>query len=299
MISVIICTYNRAKYIIKALDCLFDTTYKQYEVLVVDNNSTDNTSELLKAYIADNSSLPIKYYLETKQGLSNARNRGIAEAKGDILIFLDDDALVCPNYLNIVDEYLQKYPNIDAFGGKIIPIFDECDAPKWLCKWSESWVSGLNLGAKVCSFPTKIFPIGANMGFRKSVFDICGLFDPNLGRSAGNLIGGEEKDLFNRMYSHGMTILYLPNAVAEHVIPPKRTTIEYVCNFGLGVGISERIRTKANKTFGKRLFLELVKWGGTLVLALLNVLKLRFVCGTTLVRFRYNVTKGLLRRIEH
>ena len=100
MISAIICTYNREKYITECLEHLrIACQNKMLEVLVVDNNSTDSSASLIKGYLDCHPDFPGRYILETKQGLSHARNRGIKEAKGDILVFLDDDSMVAPDYL--------------------------------------------------------------------------------------------------------------------------------------------------------------------------------------------------------
>ena len=294
MISVIICTYNREKYIVSAISRVAETKCRDYEIIVVDNNSTDNTAELVKAYISEHSKTPIRYIVETRQGLSNARNRGMQEAMGDVFVFLDDDSLVQGDYLSTLADYLTTNPQADAFGGRIEPLFDECPRPKWLCRWSMGWVSALDLGEMVREFQGKEFPIGANMGMRKAMAIKAGQFDPELGRKGGNMDAGEEKDMFRRIRQAGGTIWYFPELRVQHVIPAKRTTLEYVDRFADGVGISERRRTKADGTYAKRLLSEAVKWCGTLVLFVWYLITFRPEIGATLVRFRAHVTRKLL-----
>lgn len=302
MISAIICTYNREKYITECLEhlriaCQNNSTACQngrLEVLVVDNNSTDSTASLIKGYLASHPDFPGRYVLESAQGLSHARNRGIEEAKGDILVFLDDDSMVAPDYLEQLLKALDSHPDAGAFGGRITPIFEDGKTPRWLCRWSLSWVSGLDMGSKTKEFPKNKYPIGANMGFRRSVLQQTGGFNPELGRSGKNLMGGEEKDLFQRVKATGQKIIYLPELKVEHVIPQSRTTLDYIRRFGDGVGRSERIRSKTEGTYAKRLLSETVKWCATLVLLFAYCLILRPACGATLVLFRAHVTRGLL-----
>ena len=294
MISVIICTYNRERYIAQALERVSKTECADYEILVVNNNSTDSSEAKIQAFMEANPAVPVRYFVETKQGLSNARNRGMAEARGDVFVFLDDDSLVQGDYLRTLDEYLTMNPQADAFGGRIEPLFDECPRPKWLCRWSMGWVSALDMGEAVREFEGKAFPIGANMGIRRAMAEKVGPFNPELGRKGGNMDAGEEKDMFRRIRAAGGTIWYFPGLRVQHVIPAKRTTLEYVRRFADGVGISERRRTKADGTYLRRVAAEFVKWCGTLVLFVWYLITFRPVCGATLVRFRWHVTRRLL-----
>ena len=294
MISVIICTYNRERYIAQALERVSKTEFADYEILVVNNNSTDSSEVKIQAFMEANPAVPVRYFVETKQGLSNARNRGMAEARGDVFVFLDDDSLVQGDYLRTLDEYLTMNPQADAFGGRIEPLFDECPRPKWLCRWSMGWVSALDMGEAVREFEGKAFPIGANMGIRRAMAEKVGPFNPELGRKGGNMDAGEEKDMFRRIRAAGGTIWYFPGLRVQHVIPAKRTTLEYVRRFADGVGISERRRTKADGTYLRRVAAEFVKWCGTLVLFVWYLITFRPVCGATLVRFRWHVTRRLL-----
>lgn len=296
MLSVIICTYNRDKYIYGVLESLAKGTLPpdEYEIVLVDNNCTDNTSAELDRFEAAWPKVNLRRFVETSQGLSFARNRGIREAQGDVLIFLDDDAFPGPDYLSNINAVLYSHPKINCFGGEIVPQFEDGKTPEWLCDWNLSWVSGLKMSGGIREF-AKGYPIGANMGFRKAVFEACGLFNTSLGRSKGNLMGGEEKDIFQRIGNAGYKIHYIPGIGVRHMIPPSRTTLEYIAKLGQGVGMSERIRCKALGTsaYIRRLLSEIVKWGGTLALWLKFTLQGRPACGNSLVLFRRNVTGGL------
>ena len=299
MLSLIVCTYNRDKYLYGALQCIAENGFptEAYEIILVNNMSTDNTEAECQRFQKDHPEVDFHYFVETHQGLSFARNRGIEESRGDTLVFLDDDSYIQKGYLENLQKQLEAHPDADAFGGKIDPIFESGEAPKWLSKWNYSWVSAINLGEKVCQFKGKAFPIGANMGIKKAMLSKIGVFNTELGRSKKNLMGGEEKDLFERIRQQGGNIYYFPDVVVHHVIPPSRTTKEYVKRLGEGVGMSERIRTLnvSRWKYLKRLLSELVKWGGTVVLWLGFALKGQFEKGNILFTFRRKVTSGLLK----
>ena len=300
MLSLIVCTYNRDKYLYGALQCIAENGFptEAYEIVLVNNMSTDNTEAECKRFENDYPNVDFRYFVETNQGLSFARNRGIKESQGETLVFLDDDSYIQEGYLNNLQKHLEAHSDADAFGGKILPVFESGEAPKWLSKWNYSWVSAIDMGDKVCPFKGKAFPIGANMGIRRSMISEIGLFNTQLGRSKKNLMGGEEKDLFERIRNHGGSIYYFPDVVVHHVIPPTRTTKEYIMRMGEGVGKSERIRTLSiskSKYLG-RLFSELVKWGGTFVLWLRFAITGQFEKGNILIAFRRKVTSGLLKK---
>ena len=301
MLSIIICTYNREKFLYDALQhvAVNDFPCEEYEIVLVNNNSTDNTERECQRFKSDFPQVQFRYFVETKQGLSHARNRGIDESSGDILVFLDDDSFVKSDYLQNLQNQLSKHPEAMAFGGKITPLFESGDIPKWLCKWTYSWVSAIDMGDNVVAFEGNAYPIGANMGFRKSCLDQCGSFNPELGRTKKNLMAGEEKDLFNRLKEKNMLILYFPNIQVEHVIPPQRTTRDYIVRMGQGVGMSERLRCLkiGRSALWKRYFSEVVKWGASLVLWVRYAICLRPTVGNMLVLFRWNVTKGLLGKL--
>ncbi len=296
MLTVIICTYNRDKYIYECLSRLAaNTEYESWELVVVNNNSTDKTAEECARFANDFPDVHYRYFVETQQGLSYARNRGITEAKGDWLIFLDDDAMVEHDYIRNLQAHLRQHPKVGAFGGQIKPFFEDGE-PDWYSTWSMGFVSAIDRGDRVHVFPAKKFPIGANMGIKRDVIEQIGLFNTELGRTGNNLLAGEEKDLFYRIHEAGYEILYFPNIGVRHCIPGRRTTYEFVSRLAYGVGVSERLRTKniGTMSYATRLFMESVKWAGTLLLWCQYLLRGQKAKGDVLVLFRHNVTKGLL-----
>lgn len=297
MISVIICTYNRDKYLYHALSHVACNTLSrsEYEIVLVNNNSTDHTEQECRRFATDYPDVAFHYHVETKQGLSHARNRGMAESRGEYLVFLDDDSFVRPEYLENLSARLRAYPDVSAWGGRITPMFESGKPPKWWgSRWTVPWVSAIDMGDKVCLFERQ-YPIGANMGVRRSVVEEVGLFNTELGRSKKNLMAGEEKDFFNRIRENGGRIYYFPDIDVQHVIPPSRTTRDYIVRLGNGVGRSERLRCKAigRKAVARRWGAEMVKWGGTMALWGYYMITFRPAIANYLVLFRWQVSKGL------
>ena len=296
-ISFIICTYNRDKYIYECLSRLAKNTEQDdWEIVLVNNNSTDNTAAECERFVRDYKPKNYRYFVEMQQGLSYARNRGIAEADGEWFVFLDDDAMVEKDYIANLRSRLAQHPEAGAFGGPIEPFF-EGEKPKWLSPWTMCFVSAIDLGPQVRLFPQKSYPIGANMGISRVTIEKVGMFNTALGRTGNNLLGGEEKDIFNRIRQTDIPILYFPDIKVQHCIPPKRTTNDYIVKLGDGVGQSERLRTKktGGLSYAKRLFMEAVNWGGTLALWCLYLIKGQKAKGDILVLFRYHVTKGFVK----
>jgi glycosyltransferase involved in cell wall biosynthesis len=297
MLSIIICTYNREKYLYKCLKNIVENDFSlsEYEIVLINNNSTDNTESECKKFQNDFPQIDFRYFIETSQGLSYARNRGIAESKGEVFVFLDDDSFVGKDYLKNLSDNLDKYPNCSAFGGKITPKFENGQIPKWISKWTYSWVSAIDLGNSIQEFRRGKYPIGANMGIKADILSKIGNFNTKLGRNKRNLMAGEEKDLFNRIKDFGGKIFYFPNIEIQHVIPPQRTTDTYIAKMGQGVGISEKLRTLniSKIIYFKRIMIESIKWGASISLLLIFLIKCQPQKGTKLILFRWNVTKGL------
>lgn len=300
MISVVVCTYNREKYLYGALENIARNSLpkERYEVVLVDNNSTDGTAALCARFHEEWPEVDFRYFVETQQGLSHARNRGIAEARGEVLVFLDDDSFVEPDYLEQLSRQLEAHPDAMAFGGKITPLFEDGVEPAWLCRWTLSWVSAIDLGGEVRRFGKSQYPIGANMGFRKSCLDSVGGFNTLLGRSKKNMMGGEEKDIFGRVRDRGYAIYYFPDILVRHMIPRARTTREYIVRLAEGNGMSERLRCTelGGRALAWRKLVELEKWCGTLVLDAYYLLCGRPEVSRMITLFRWHVSRGLFNK---
>ncbi len=292
--SIIICTYNRSKYLLPLLESIKQQSINKnlFEVVFINNNSPDNTEWIVNQFISDNRGIKINYFIEERQGLSYARNRGIKEAKGEFLIFIDDDAIMTEDYLKSLNTYLANDDDIKVYGGKILPLY-ETEKPEWVSPFLLSLFSVIDLGNEKALFPKSKYPIGANMGFNKNIFVKYGNFKTDLGRKGKLLLGGEEKDLFNRVKEN---VYYLPDTYVYHNVPNSRTQKQFIKKQGFGIGMSERLRLKERKpAYLKRIVKELYLWGGTLTLATYYLLFLKYMKSEMLIVFRWNVTKGLIK----
>lgn len=300
MISVIICTYNRDKYIYGVLESLVKGCLQtsDYEIVLVDNNCTDNTRREAERFVSAWPDVKMRYVIETNQGLSYARNKGICEAGGDILVYVDDDAFVNDCFLSNYAELFIRRPEIFAAGGPIIPHYENGKEPSWMTYHLKRLLTGyLDFGNKERDFPGDNFPGGGNAAYRKDVFTRIGLYNVDLGRKGGDLGCGEEKDIFSKMKAAGMKFVYTPGSILYHRIPQYKLEEDYFNRVTCGIGASEKSRTLAisRRAYAVRLVKEAVKWAVTIVLWFYYLLCLKPKCGNKLVRFRWNVSKRLIK----
>ena len=153
-------------------------------------------------------------------------------------------------------------------------------------------------GEKVKTFRQSEFPGGGNAAYRKCVFEKVGLFNTQLGRKGESLSGAEEKDIFDKMRSLKMSVFYLPQSILYHLIPQRKLEQDYFNNLTCSIGKSEQMRTLniSKGKYAKRLIAECVKWAATLFLFCGYMLTFAPQKGWKLLLFRYNVTKGLLKK---
>lgn len=299
-LSLAIATYNRGGKLWKTLMSLalqeLDRTL--WELVVVDNNSTDDTAEVFRRFAAENPDLDCRMVVETRQGVSWARNRGVEEAVGEYVVFIDDDEEAVPGFLKEYYDFFETYPDAMAAGGRILPRY-EAALPRWFSRYTERAIVGtLDLGEEIKPFPKGKFFGGGNHGVRRSVYDKYGMYKTDLGRTGKLLLGGEEKDLYMRFREAGLAMYYLPGAAIYHLIPPERLTREYFLGLCYQIGRSEKVRTlgASKVSYLKRLFTECVKWGGAVVLALGYLIALRPAKGWYLILMRAKITRGLFAK---
>ena len=300
-ITVAICTYNRERYLPQLFDSILRQTLpgNRFEVILVNNNSPGNTQEIGNEFSENNPEIHYRYFLETNQGLSHARNRCIREAHGEYITFLDDDAFIQEDYLELLLKHFEGDQTISAIGGKIL-LHYESIIPSWENKFLNSLMGFYDRGDTVSVYDgTKNnYPRGSNMSFKTAIFNKIGLFNPNLGRIGGNMMGGEEKDLFTRIFTlEKYKVVYFPDLVVYHSVPVERTTADFIRKQALETGKSERIRTKneGKVFFLKRLGIEGWKWCASIILWIFYALKGQFSKGNMIVFFRWWVTKGIIQ----
>ena len=225
--TVIVCTYNRSASLQQTLRALAAQVVRDgidWEVLVVDNNSRDDTRSVVEGFAR---TFPrLRYGYEIRQGLSFARNHGIAAARGEILLFTDDDVQPEPDWVErILDGMVQHA--CDACGGYIAPIW-EVQPPAWL---TERFYGFLAVRTeRTDTYPVtraSEAPFGANMAFRRSVFDEVGPFDVTRGRKGAVLASGEDGELFERLLARGAKIMFFGQARVHHRVEGFRVTKRY------------------------------------------------------------------------
>ena len=218
MISVIVCTYNRLDTLRRMLTSFFAQASLEsvdYELIVVDNNSTDGTRALAHEFEQYAS---LSYVFEARQGLSCARNRGVAESHGDIVAFLDDDVIVDRNWLRKLKKCFDE-SNADVVGGRSYLVFEQ-DPPQWLGSRFQTWLSKVDHGSS--RIPVQGGLYGLNLSFRKSTLLDTGGFNEDLGRKGRLLFAGEEEEVIQKIRAAGGSIYYDPDVVVGHIVGPER-----------------------------------------------------------------------------
>ncbi len=241
IVSVAICTWNRCNSLRQVLDRLTKLIIPsrvQWELLIVNNNCTDATDEVIDSYL---DRLPIRSLVEPIQGLSNARNCALNAATGDYIFWIDDDVLVEDSWLLEYMNALEAYPDAAYFGGTVEPWF-EVEPPLWLRRHLNDYrLQGAyairRLGGVVRPFSVKEYPYGANIGFRTDVLKHY-QFNPNLGRSGGGMLAGEEIDIINQFRKAGYQGIWVGTACVHHYIPAARLTKNYIWEHHRGVSRS-------------------------------------------------------------
>lgn len=296
-ISIIIATYNRGPKLVRTLRSLAAQTLpaEEWEAVVVDNNSSDDTRERFETFAAEHPGLNLRMAAERRQGLSWARNKGIEESTGDIIAIIDDDEEVNATFAEAYAEFFDGHPEAAAAGGKVIPVY-ETGRPEWMSRYTERPIAGiLDKGDTVKPFG-KGYPAGGNMALRREMFAKYGLFATRLGRTGENPIGGEEKELFSRIVSGGEQVWWVPEAVIFHIIAPEKLTLKYFRRLSRGCGASERIRTRAvsKSAYLRAVAREIFKWAATLLIAFWFMLCQQPLKAHYLLVMRRCITAGLL-----
>jgi len=238
-VSIIICTYNRADSLqitLEGISRMIVPRNIDLEVLVVDNNSTDRTKEVIEKFNKDGFGY-IGYIFERNQGLSFARNAGLDRAKGEIIIFTDDDVIVEPDWLIETVRTFYEY-DADCVGGKILPVWPG-EKPTWLSETIENILALLDYGDTVRELKAEDPPLfGANVAFTRQMLRKTGYFNTTLGRKGDKLYCSEDTDMYERLIKLNGKIIYQPKSVVHHVISINRLKKRYFrkWHFDGGVG---------------------------------------------------------------
>lgn len=304
-LTVAIPTYNRAEFLRQTLAGLAGQHFPRdyFEVLVIDNNSHDHTRAVVQEFA---SAQPAPRYLhEPQQGLDYARNRAVAEARGDVIVFGDDDILVQPDWLAQISVPLlaDTARRIGAVGGEVIPVFPD-GFPDWVREWHAPLAFRPDLGP----VGPKQSPMGANLAIPKWVFERLGPFHTALDRAAGNYFSGGDSEMIRRIRAAGLEVWFAPGAAVQHQMPASRTTFRYAARHAFDSARSrviDRIGQRGAPGYlAGRFAANAVKALGFALLALLNgIIFRRGAAKKALVRawrscgYLYQIPRSLVGKI--
>ncbi|WP_066380900.1 glycosyltransferase family 2 protein, partial [Anabaena sp. CA = ATCC 33047] len=241
-ISAIICTHNRDNYLGAAIDSLLAQEFAgEFEVVVVDNGSSDRTREVAEQR-ASNSRF--KYVFESTLGLSVARNTGARVAQAEILAYLDDDAVATPHWLQVLYDTYQTNSQLAIAGGKVTLLWPAgVEPPQWLSPALAGNLGAYDLGDSLTYIQQPgLTPRGLNYSIRRSFLEDIGGFDPALGRVGKNLLSNEELQMTELALNRGWQVAYIPQALVAHNVAPERINRSWFFNRSWWQGISECYR---------------------------------------------------------
>ena len=248
--TVLIATYNRAALLDETLTFLARMQVSptlRWDAIVVDNNSSDDTRHVVERHIAD-FPVRLRYLFEERQGRSSALNAGILTAEGRVLAFTDDDVRIADGWLDAASAPLVGTDASLAYtGGPVRPIWG-ATPPRWLdLQRGDLWgtIAIQNHGTEPFIYEErKKVPLGANMAVRRDVFERVGGFRPDLGRTDGRLLLGQEvPELLLRVRAAGLRGMYVPAMEVRHHIPARRLTRQYFRHWWFGKGRVARVRS--------------------------------------------------------
>jgi glucosyl-dolichyl phosphate glucuronosyltransferase len=242
--SVIVPTFNRAGELRDTLRSLAGfRTAAPWEVIVIDNNSTDDTRQVV-AEAQPSFPVELRYIFESEQGRSAAMNAGIRAARGEIIATTDDDVRIEPDWLDRAGEALDAL-DCDYVGGKVLPVWPAA-RPDWIPNHGgKQWavIALLDYGPDPIPFFTLAHrvPIGVNMAFRRSAFDRAGLWSNRVGRKKGTLLGQEVREWMLRAREAGLRGYYTPSMIVHHVIQRDRLEKAYFRRWFYWNGVSRAL----------------------------------------------------------
>lgn len=223
-LSAVVCTHNRREDLRRCLDA-FAALEDPIEVIVVDSASSPSCRDAVEAFA---SSIPeLTYVRDEVPGLSRARNRGLGEASGEIVAFVDDDAAPRPDWARWIVEPFERDPRVGCVGGACHAFFPDCERPRWLSDRLLQFAGITRFQSAREARSSAEWPFGANIAFRRdAIMDVDG-FPEHLGRTGTALLSGEESAAIAALRDGGWRIELQPHAAVDHAVPAARCTSRY------------------------------------------------------------------------
>lgn len=223
-LSVILSTYNRGELLNDALRSVLaqnDAITPPFELIVVDNNSTDSTREIVERLAAEDER--VRYTFEPQQGLSYARNAGLLEARAPLIAFTDDDVRAQPDWVAAIVRAFGEHPEADVVGGRVLPLWPAVP-PEWLTRDHWAPLALVDYGDTLVAVTTEnpICLVGANLAVRRSVFHVVGVFATDLQRVKDGIGSLEDHEFLLRLLRIGRKGVYDPRIMVRAEIQPNR-----------------------------------------------------------------------------
>jgi glycosyltransferase involved in cell wall biosynthesis len=277
-LDVVVPTYNRSRLLKRNLESLLHAAVPHgFEITLVpvDNNSTDNTSDVVRQLQQQNPPIPIRYVKALRQGSSSARNAGIQSGTSDLIAFIDDDERVDRHYYEVVAREFNDTAT-QFIGG---PYLADWAAPRptWLPPGFQAAIGVIEPKPRTPmdrSFPGIL--MGGNAVFRRSVFDRLGAYLEELGRTGKGLLTEEDADFYQRLIANNIRGMYVPDLIIYHHVPAERLTRKYHRKWCFWRGVSQGIRDR-NSPESVTYALGIPRYRlGQAVKGMLNVFRLSF-----------------------
>lgn len=262
-ISVIVCTYNRADLLEENLQSLTEVSHDMhdFEVLIIDNNSTDDTNQVAQRFADQYSNLRV--VVEKEQGLSYARNRGYREARADWVTYVDDDAKVAKNYITRALWVIDNKPYL-FFGGVYLPWY-RYGQPRW---FKDQYASNKMTYTDITVMTGDESVSGGVMVIKKELLAKYNGFSIELGMKGNKVAYGEETELQLRMRADGIQIAYDPELIIYHVVAPYKLNVDWFFKAAFATG-RDMVKMNEKKVSGVQLIGVLIVLLGMLFVHLL------------------------------
>ena len=281
-ISVLLASYNGADLLQRTLDgyAALGNPGFDWQIIVVDNASTDNTQDVLSAY---QDKLPLTSLFEANAGKNRALNKGIPHLTSDIVILTDNDSIPHEGFLNKWVDAFEKQPDIDVFGASIAPLFD-VDMPKWMLEHKPRFIELYALRENIPDGPIGAdYIFGPNMAVRKSVFERGVLFDEGVGPNGAvkNYAMGSETAFCRDAEAKNMKLAFASQPCVSHIVRPDQTTQEFrdkrAYRLGLGTARKHSLEGKISP-ISSNLFIRTIKSVGEPILRSTKDIQMQLKC---------------------